>query len=78
MYFSKKTLLLLLFIIVIIVTFNLIMKNMKRKEYYGTVSVDTPFPDLNKLMKRFNNIYDEEIASALGLNNNIKKYYYIF
>ena len=77
MYFSKKTLLLLLFIVAIIVTFNLIMKNMKRKEYYGTVSVDTPFPDLNKMMKRFNNIYDEEIASALGLNNNIKKYYNI-
>ena len=77
MYFSKKTLLLLLFIVAIIVTFNLIMKNMKRKEYYGTVSVDTPFPDLNKMMKRFNNIYDEEISSALGLNNNIKKYYNI-
>ena len=75
MYFSKKTLLLLLFIIAIIVTFNLILKNMKRKEYYGTVSVDTPFPELNKLMNRFNNIYDEEISSALGLKNNIKKYY---
>ena len=65
-------------VVILIVSINLIMKSKqpkKAKEYYENVIAETPYPELNLLMNKFNKIYDKEINSKIGLRNFIKNYY---
>jgi nucleoside recognition membrane protein YjiH len=65
-------------IVILIVTVNLIMKSKKSKkttEYYENVIAETPYPELNNLMGKFNKIYEKNINSKIGLKNFLKNYY---
>lgn len=65
-------------IVILIVTINLIMKTKKTKkttEYYENVIAETPYPELNNIMSKFNKIYKKNIDSKIGLKNFIKNYY---
>jgi hypothetical protein len=54
------------------------MKTKKTKEpfpQYGIVTTETPYPELNKLMGKFNKIYEKNITPSIGLINNLRNYY---
>lgn len=78
MYISNKIILLLLIITTLIVSINLIIKNIKTKEYYADTEPDpmiAPYSILNKVMKDFNNVYEKKIRSSIGLINFQRDYY---
>jgi nucleoside recognition membrane protein YjiH len=65
-------------VVILIVSINLIMKSKqtkKPKEYYENVIAETPYPELNNMMSKFNKIYKKNINSKIGLKNFVKNYY---
>lgn len=66
-------------VVILIVSINLIMKSKQtkktRESYENVVISETPYPELNLLMNKFNKIYDKEINSKKGLKNFINNYY---
>jgi len=73
-----NNILIIVVIVILIVIINFIMKSEKTKEPfpdYGIVTSETPYPELNNLMGKFNKSYEKNITSSIGLSNNIRNYY---
>ena len=76
MHFSN--ILIIVVIVILIVIINFIMKTKNTKEpfpEYGIVTSETPYPELNKLVGKFNKFYEKNITPSIGLSNNLKNYY---